>query len=119
MAARYSAPLADLRFALYDVLDAEALFARLPGYETATRDVLDAVLDEAAQFTEPVLAPLNSVGDQDGCNFDKASGERDHAARLQAGVPAVRRRRLDRADRRRRNSAARACRSCSACRSRK
>jgi len=29
--ARYSAPLADLRFALYDVLDVESLFQRLPG----------------------------------------------------------------------------------------
>jgi hypothetical protein len=46
--ARYSAPLADLRFALHDVLDVESLFRRLPGLETATRDVVDAVLDEAA-----------------------------------------------------------------------
>ena len=72
MAARYSAPLADLRFVLYDVLDAQSLLARLPGYETATRDVLDAVLDEAAKFTEQVLAPLNQVGDQEGCHFDAA-----------------------------------------------
>ena len=72
MAARYSAPLADLRFVLYDVLDAESLLARLPGYENATRDVLDAVLDESAKFTEQVLAPLNQVGDQEGCHFDAA-----------------------------------------------
>jgi 3-(methylsulfanyl)propanoyl-CoA dehydrogenase len=71
--ARYAAPLADLRFALYDVLDAEALFKRLPGYEEATRDVVDAVLDEAAKFTEQVLAPLNQVGDQEGCRFDAAT----------------------------------------------
>ena len=71
--ARYAAPLADLRFALYDVLDAEALFKRLPGYEAATRDVVDAVLDEAAKFTEQVLAPLNQVGDQEGCRFDAAT----------------------------------------------
>jgi len=70
---RYAAPLADLRFALFDVLDAEGLLARLPGYETATRDVLDAVLDEAAKFTEQVLAPLNQSGDQEGCHFDTAS----------------------------------------------
>ncbi|HEX7803176.1 MAG TPA: acyl-CoA dehydrogenase C-terminal domain-containing protein [Pseudoxanthomonas sp.] len=70
----YKAPLADIRFALYDVLGAEALFAKL-GYHEATRDVLDAVLDEAARFTETVLAPLNSVGDEIGCSFDKASGD--------------------------------------------
>src|SRR5262249_7251160 len=70
---RYSAPLADLRCALYDVLDVESLFQRLPGCEAATRDVIDAVLDEAAKFTEQVLAPLNQTGDQEGCHFDAAT----------------------------------------------
>ena len=73
MSARYSAPLADLRFALYDVLDAETLFQRLPGFEAATRDVVDAVLEEAAKFTEQVLAPLNQVGDHEGCHYDAAT----------------------------------------------
>ncbi len=67
----YTAPLDDIRFALYDVLAADALFARL-GYTDATRDVLDAVLEEAARFSSSVLAPLNAIGDQ-GCVFDKAS----------------------------------------------
>jgi hypothetical protein len=70
---RYTAPLADLRFALYDVLDVETTFRRLPGCEAATRDVLDAVLDEAARFAEQVLAPLNAVGDAEGCRFDAAT----------------------------------------------
>jgi len=70
----YQAPLADIRFALFDVLGAEALFARL-GYTDATRELLDAVLDETARFTDTVLAPLNSVGDEIGCSLDKATGE--------------------------------------------
>ena len=69
----YQAPLADLRFALYDVLEAEALFARL-GMGHAQRDVIDAVLEEGARFTGQVLAPLNAVGDQVGCSFDKSTG---------------------------------------------
>ena len=69
----YQAPLADLRFALYDVLEAEALFARL-GIGHAQRDVIDAVLEEGARFTGQVLAPLNAVGDQVGCSFDKSTG---------------------------------------------
>lgn len=69
----YKAPLADMRFALFDVLGAEAAFQRL-GFADATRDVLDAVLDEGARFTETVLAPLNRVGDEIGCSYDKASG---------------------------------------------
>jgi alkylation response protein AidB-like acyl-CoA dehydrogenase len=68
----YRAPLSDIRFALYDELGVEALFARL-GQTEATRDVLDAVLDEAARFTETVLAPLNSVGDEIGCKLDTAT----------------------------------------------
>jgi len=69
----YKAPLDDLRFALYDVLGAEALFARL-GHTDVNRELVDAVLDEAARFTETVLAPLNRVGDEIGCQYDKATG---------------------------------------------
>ena len=69
----YKAPLDDLRFALYDVLGAEALFARL-GQSDVNRELVDAVLDEAARFSETVLAPLNKVGDDIGCTYDKATG---------------------------------------------
>ena len=55
----YKAPLTDIRFALYDVLGAEALFAKL-GYGDATRDVLDAVLDEAARLSERLQAPRHT-----------------------------------------------------------
>ena len=70
----YKAPLTDLRFALYDVLGVERQFAEL-GYEEASRDVVDAVLDEAARFAETVLAPLNAIGDEAGSKFDKATGD--------------------------------------------
>ncbi|MCL1633060.1 acyl-CoA dehydrogenase C-terminal domain-containing protein [Luteimonas sp. SX5] len=70
----YKAPLADIRFALYDVLGAEALFSRL-GFSDASRDIVDAVLEEGARFNETVLAPLNRVGDEVGCQYDKASGD--------------------------------------------
>jgi len=69
----YKAPLSDIRFALYDVLQADRLFAQL-GYEDATRETLDAVLEEAARLAETVLAPLNASGDRAGCEYDKASG---------------------------------------------
>ncbi|HET6602746.1 MAG TPA: acyl-CoA dehydrogenase C-terminal domain-containing protein [Xanthomonadaceae bacterium] len=70
----YKAPLADMRFALFDVLDAPALYARLPGCDHATREIADAVLEEAARFNQTVLAPLNSVGDAQGCRFDASDG---------------------------------------------
>lgn len=74
MGSSYRAPLDDMRFALFDVLGAEALFARL-GFDDASREVLDAILDEAARFNETVLAPLNEVGDRVGCTYDKATAE--------------------------------------------
>ena len=61
----YKAPLQDMQFVLFDVLDTEPMFQRM-GFADATRDVLEAVLEEGARFTESVLAPLNAVGDQVG-----------------------------------------------------
>jgi alkylation response protein AidB-like acyl-CoA dehydrogenase len=78
---RYTAPLADLRFALFDVLDVESVYRDLPGCETATRDVIDAVLEEGAKFTSQVLAPLNQSGDAEGCTFDAAT----HSVRTPKG----------------------------------
>lgn len=69
----YQAPLTDLRFALHDVLQVEALFARL-GHAEANAELIDAVLEEATRFTGTVLAPLNRVGDEHGCTLDKATG---------------------------------------------
>jgi alkylation response protein AidB-like acyl-CoA dehydrogenase len=69
----YQAPLRDIRFVMFDLLQTEALYQRL-GYENAQRDTLDAVLEEAARFTETVLAPLNQIGDSEGCTHDRATG---------------------------------------------
>ena len=74
MTTNYTAPLADIRFDLFDLLDVEKQFARLPGCESLNRELIDAVLDEAAKFAQTVLAPLNATGDQEGCHYDKASG---------------------------------------------
>jgi alkylation response protein AidB-like acyl-CoA dehydrogenase len=65
----YRAPLDDIRFLLLDVLDVAQL-AELPGFAEATPDVVLAVLEEGARLCEEVLAPLNAVGDQEGCRFE-------------------------------------------------
>lgn len=70
---QYTAPLADMRFVLFGLLDAERQFQRL-GFADATRDVLDAVLEEGARFAQSVLAPLNRVGDEAGCSLDAGTG---------------------------------------------
>ena len=69
----YSAPVDDMRFALYDLLGADAALAALPGGQALNRELIDAVLGEAARFNEQVLAPLNQMGDTEGCHYDKAS----------------------------------------------
>jgi hypothetical protein len=68
----YHAPLADMRFVLFDVLGLEAQYARLA--ENVNRELVDAILDEAAKFAEQVLAPLNASGDEEGCHFDPLTG---------------------------------------------
>jgi hypothetical protein len=61
----YTAPLADMRFALREVAGLERI-AALPGYEHATDDTVDAVLEEAAKLAGNGLAPLNRDGDKAG-----------------------------------------------------
>ncbi len=67
---RYAAPLREMRYVLFDVLQGESFFNTLPGAEHANRELVDAVLDEAAKFNEQVLAPLNKTGDQEGCHWN-------------------------------------------------
>ncbi len=65
----YKAPLRDIRFMLYEVLDAETHYQQL-GAEEASRDLIDAIIAEGGKFAEEVLSPLNRVGDEEGCRFD-------------------------------------------------
>ncbi|OOG63949.1 acyl-CoA dehydrogenase [Rhodanobacter sp. B04] len=69
----YKAPLDDLRFALFDVLGAESTLTSLQGGEAHSRDLLDAVLEEAGRLSEQLLAPTNGPADEEGCHFDKAT----------------------------------------------
>ena len=41
----YKAPLADMRFVMFDMLKLDAQYARIEGGANATRDVVDAILD--------------------------------------------------------------------------
>ena len=65
----YTAPLADMRFALREVAGLARVSA-LPGYEHATDDTIDAVLEEAAKLAGNGLAPLNRDGDKIGAKLE-------------------------------------------------
>ena len=68
----YAAPLKDMQFVLAELAGLDKV-AALPGYEEATADVVEAILEESAKFTAEVLAPLNWSGDQEGAQWaDKA-----------------------------------------------
>ena len=68
----YQAPLKDMRFVLHELAGLSEV-AKLPGYEEATPDTVDAILEEAAKFASEVLDPLNYSGDREGSKF--AAGE--------------------------------------------
>jgi alkylation response protein AidB-like acyl-CoA dehydrogenase len=78
----YTAPLADMRFALREVAGLGAV-AALPGYEHATEDTVDAVLEEAAKLAGNGLAPLNREGDKAGAKLENG------VVRTAPGFPAI------------------------------
>ena len=67
--ATYKAPLREYKFILHEVLGVEEI-SKLPGYEDATPEIFDAVLEEAGKFCEEQLFPLNRSGDEEGCSFE-------------------------------------------------
>lgn len=91
----YQAPVRDYAFLLRDVLQLER-YANLPAFADASMDTIDAILDEAGKFTSEVLAPLNGVGDKQGCVWSPdftvktPDGFKDAYAKLvEGGWPAL------------------------------
>ncbi|MDF1728903.1 MAG: acyl-CoA dehydrogenase C-terminal domain-containing protein [Sulfitobacter sp.] len=64
----YTAPTKDMQFVLHDVLKISE--AKIPGYEDLEADFTSAILEEAAKLTQEVVAPLNAVGDKEGCRLE-------------------------------------------------
>ena len=62
----YTAPTRDTRFIVNELLDL-ASYGNLPGFENATPDMIDTVINEAGKFCSEVLAPVNQAGDEHGC----------------------------------------------------
>ena len=67
----YKAPLRDISFVMNELLESEKLYQTLPGYEEATADLMNAIVEEGAKFSENVLSPLNETGDEEGCHWSE------------------------------------------------
>jgi alkylation response protein AidB-like acyl-CoA dehydrogenase len=65
----YKATQRDTLFVMQELFDMEAHYQQL-GFEDATDDLIRAIYSEAAKFAENVLAPINQIGDEEGCTFN-------------------------------------------------
>ncbi len=61
----YTAPVRDMQFVLHDVLNISQ--SGLAGHDELDREFTEAILDAAGKLASEVLAPLNAVGDRQGC----------------------------------------------------
>ncbi|MEC7762414.1 MAG: acyl-CoA dehydrogenase C-terminal domain-containing protein [Pseudomonadota bacterium] len=64
----YTPDTRDMAFLLHDVMKVEA--KDIPGYDELDPSFTSAILEEAAKISSEVLAPLNRVGDVEGCKLE-------------------------------------------------
>jgi alkylation response protein AidB-like acyl-CoA dehydrogenase len=91
----YAAPVREHLFLLKDVLDLDR-YSNLPGFADAGMDTVEQILEEAGKFAGEVLAPLNHVGDVEGCTWSPdntvatPNGFKDaYSQMVDAGWPAL------------------------------
>ncbi|MBT8449797.1 MAG: acyl-CoA dehydrogenase family protein [Gammaproteobacteria bacterium] len=65
----YQAPLRQMRFLLHEVFNVEKTLGDISAYPDFNQELMDAILDEAANFATQVLLPINASGDLEGCKW--------------------------------------------------
>ena len=68
----YKAPLNDIKFLINDFLKISKEDPIIANKDLEVND-LELVIEEAAKICEETLLPLNQIGDQEGCKFDKGN----------------------------------------------
>ena len=63
----YKAPLRDIQFNIFELFNYDSHYQSLPGCEDVSTDITNAILNEFDKFCSNILAPLNAVGDEEGC----------------------------------------------------
>ena len=71
----YTPPLRDMQFVIHELLGAVDELKQIPAYADLDADTVNAVLEEGGKFASKVIAPLNLIGDVQGCVLDKTTHE--------------------------------------------
>ncbi|MFL0799278.1 MAG: acyl-CoA dehydrogenase C-terminal domain-containing protein [Agarilytica sp.] len=66
----YKVPMREMQFVMNEMLNFEAHYERLGMGEDASPDIVAAIMEESAKFSENVIAPLNAIGDEQGCTWN-------------------------------------------------
>jgi len=65
----YYAPTRDMQFVIDEIAGLESI-SKLPVYEEATPDLVEAILEQAGVLANEVFSPLNKVGDEYGTRVE-------------------------------------------------
>jgi alkylation response protein AidB-like acyl-CoA dehydrogenase len=92
---QYHPPLRDIQFVIEELLTLPEHWATLPAFEEIDAATARQIFEEAGKFAAEVIAPLNAVGDLEGCTLKDGAvstprGFREaYQAFVEAGWPAL------------------------------
>ncbi len=69
----YNAPLADMKFILNDVFNAEKFWQANENLAHVDAATAEAILEEMAKFAQNVTLPLNRTGDEEGASYSNGN----------------------------------------------
>ena len=69
----YNAPLADMKFILNDVFNAEQFWQANKNLAHLDAATAEAILEEMAKFAQNVTLPLNRSGDEEGAKYENGN----------------------------------------------
>lgn len=65
----YKAPLQEINFVMNELFSFDEHYKKLANCDAVTADLREAIINEAAKFSEQTLAPLHQSGDAEGCTW--------------------------------------------------
>ena len=72
---QYTPPLRDMQFVMHEVLSVADELKLLPAHADIDEETINAILEEGGKFAASVVAPLNQIGDEQGCTLDQKTHE--------------------------------------------